>query len=130
MISQGETAGASCFVFYLQSRPSVSLTVPEGPESNHPDVWTEPVRGLLRATLLQGADPTCPDGPLTGQLTLDASLLRLPDWASPLSVRLCGNKSGSLSKGRKEAFPQGEPGQGRGTHPQTEVSLHSLRGGL
>lgn len=108
----------------------MSLTVPEGPESNHPDVWTEPVRGLLRATLLQGADPTCPDGPLTGQLTLDASLLRLPDWASPLSVRLCGNKSGSLSKGRKEAFPQGEPGQGRGTHPQTEVSLHSLRGGL
>ena len=107
----------SYFIFYLQSTPSVSLTVPKGPGSNHPDIWKEPPRGLLRATLLQGADPTCPEGPPIGQLTLDMFLLRLPAWSGPLSMRLCGNKSWSLPKGRKEGFPQGEPGQGRGMAP-------------
>ena len=76
----GRDCGCVLLYFLFASHTIRSLTVPEVPESNHPDVWKEPLRGLLRATLLQGADPTCPEGPLIGQLTLDESQLRLPAW--------------------------------------------------
>ena len=120
----------SYFIFYLQSTPSMSLTVPKGPGSNHPDIWKEPPRGLLRATLLQGADPTCPEGPPIGQLTLDVFLLRLQPGLAHCPWDSVETSQGLCPKAGRRAFLRVSQGRAGGWHPQTKVSLHSLRGGL
>lgn len=108
----------------------MSLTVPEGPESNHPDVWMEPVKGPSQGhTLLQGADPTCPDGHGQGICTLWAGVpAQAARLGGPCPWDSVEASQGSLSKGRKE--PCGVSQDRAGGRIHRLVNLPPSRGGL